>query len=97
MLDSIWNFLVVMICSNHYISNRYLVAKLIEVLFLVNPRVQPMFQKINDNLLQNPIAFDHLVPALMQFYSGGCTLAFSTLPAVGSDVGSFLLKDGPVV
>ena len=70
MIQDIWTLIIVLISSTHYISNRYLVAKLIEVLFMVNPRVQPMFHKISDNILQNPLGFDHLVPSLMKFYSG---------------------------
>jgi ubiquitin conjugation factor E4 B len=68
--DDVWTLLVVLICSANYISNRYLIAKLIEVLFVVNPRVNPAYQKLNDMLVQNPLTLDHLVPSLMKFYSG---------------------------
>jgi ubiquitin conjugation factor E4 B len=69
-VDDIWTLTIVLVCSAHYINNRYLVAKLIEVMFMVNPRVQPQFQKINEMLLQHPLALDLLVPSLMKFYSG---------------------------
>ena len=68
-VDDIWTLLIVMICSAHYITNRYLIAKLIEVLFVVNPRVQPALQRLSDRLLMDPLAGDHLVLALMKFYS----------------------------
>lgn len=68
-IDNIWTLFIVMICSAHYVTNRYLIAKLIEVLFVVNPRVQPALQRLSDRLLMDPLAVDHLVLALMKFYS----------------------------
>jgi len=68
-VDDIWTLFVVMICSAHYVKNRYLIAKLIEVLFVINPRVQPALQRLSDRLLLDPLAVDHLVLALMKFYS----------------------------
>ena len=67
--DDIWTLFIVMICSAHYVTNRYLIAKLIEVLFVVNPRVQPALQRLSERLLLHPLAVDHLVSALMKFYS----------------------------
>jgi len=68
-VDDIWSLFIVMICSAHYVTNRYLIAKLIEVLFVVNPRVQPALQRLSDRLLMDPLAVDYLVLALMKFYS----------------------------
>lgn len=68
-VDDIWTLFIVMICSAHYVTNRYLIAKLIEVLFVINPRVQPALQRLSDRLLMDPLAVDHLVLALMKFYS----------------------------
>jgi len=68
-VDYMWTLFVVMICSAHYVTNRYLIAKLIEVLFIVNPRVQPALQRLSDRMVMDPLAVDHLVPALMRFYS----------------------------
>lgn len=68
-VDDIWTLFIVMICSAHYVTNRYLIAKLIEVVFVVNPRVQPALQRLSDRLLMDPLAVDHLVLALMTFYS----------------------------
>ena len=67
--DNIWTLFIVMICSAHYVTNRYLIAKLIEVLFVVNPRVQPALQRLSDRMLMDPLAVDHLVLELMKFYS----------------------------
>ena len=68
-VDNIWTLFMVMICSAHYVTNRYLIAKLIEVLFVVNPHVQPALQRLSDRMLMDPLAVDHLVSALMKFYS----------------------------
>jgi ubiquitin conjugation factor E4 B len=68
-LDDLWTLVIVMVCSAHYVSNRYLIAKLIEMMFIINPRVQPQLQRLSDQLLLHPLAFDHLVPSLMKFYA----------------------------
>ena len=38
---SLVNFLVTFSCSSNYISNPYLVAKMIEIIYYLNPAVQP--------------------------------------------------------
>jgi len=63
--------LIVFICTAHYISNPYLVAKLVEVVYVLNPGVQRNTQQVNNTLLNHPLALAHLVPALMKFYTGG--------------------------
>ena len=71
----IFNLLLVFVCSFQYISNPYLTAKLVEVMYVFNPAVQSNTAKLSDALLNNPLAIDHLVPALMNFYTGertGC-------------------------
>ncbi len=62
--------LVVFMCSYQYIKNPYLTAKLVEVMFVLNPAVQRNTEKLNEMMLTHPLAFDHLVPALMKFYVG---------------------------
>lgn len=68
-LDDILVLLIVFTCNSHYITNRYLVAKLIEVMYFVNPQVQQLTPKLSDAILHHPMAYDHLVPGLMKFYS----------------------------
>ncbi|XP_013412896.1 ubiquitin conjugation factor E4 B [Lingula anatina] len=63
------DFLIVFISSSHYIKNPYLVAKLIEVMFVLNPNVQPRTEKTSDMVLNNSLALDNLSPALMKFYT----------------------------
>uniref|UniRef100_A0A2K6FQK0 Ubiquitin conjugation factor E4 n=1 Tax=Propithecus coquereli TaxID=379532 RepID=A0A2K6FQK0_PROCO len=63
-------FLVVMLCNQNYIRNPYLVAKLVEVMFMTNPAVQPRTQKFFEMIENHPLATKLLVPSLMKFYTG---------------------------
>ena len=69
-IEEIVTFLVVFICSSNYIMNPYLAAKLIEVLFVINPEIQQHTIKINNMVLNHPLAKQHLTLALMKFYTG---------------------------
>ncbi|XP_075406881.1 ubiquitin conjugation factor E4 B isoform X1 [Tenrec ecaudatus] len=62
-------FLVVMLCSQSYIRNPYLVAKLVEVMFMTNPAVQPRTQKFFEMIENHPLSTKLLVPSLMKFYT----------------------------
>nr|KAF6508925.1 ubiquitination factor E4B [Rousettus aegyptiacus] len=62
-------FLVVMLCSQNYIRNPYLVAKLVEVMFMTNPAVQPRTQKFFEMIENHPLSTKLLVPSLMKFYT----------------------------
>ena len=39
-------------------------------MFVINPSVQRNTEKLNDMVLGHPLAMEHLVPALMKFYTG---------------------------
>ncbi|XP_051961212.1 ubiquitin conjugation factor E4 B isoform X1 [Xyrauchen texanus] len=67
--QDIVTFLVVFICSQNYIKNPYLIAKLVEVLFVTNPAVQPRTQRFFEMMENHPQAVNQLVPALMKFYT----------------------------
>ncbi|KAJ8259685.1 hypothetical protein GJAV_G00172260 [Gymnothorax javanicus] len=67
--QDIVTFLVVFICSQNYIRNPYLIAKLVEVLFVTNPAVQPRTQRFSEMMENHPLAVKQLVPALMKFYT----------------------------
>ena len=71
-VQDIVTFLVVFICSQNYIRNPYLIAKLVEVLFVTNPAVQPRTQRFSEIMENHPLSVKQLVPALMKFYTGGC-------------------------
>uniref|UniRef100_UPI00358F3E4E ubiquitin conjugation factor E4 B isoform X3 n=1 Tax=Myxine glutinosa TaxID=7769 RepID=UPI00358F3E4E len=62
-------FLLVFVCSQHYLRNPYLVAKLVEVLFLLNPGVQPRTTTFHAMLENHPMGVRFLAPALMKFYT----------------------------
>ncbi|XP_023696867.1 ubiquitin conjugation factor E4 B isoform X2 [Paramormyrops kingsleyae] len=68
-IQDVVTFLVVFICSQNYIRNPYLIAKLVEVLFVTNPAVQPRTQRFAEMMENHPVAIKHLVPALMKFYT----------------------------
>ncbi|XP_033763599.1 LOW QUALITY PROTEIN: ubiquitin conjugation factor E4 B-like [Pecten maximus] len=68
--DRIIHVLVVLICSStRYINNPYLTAKLVEVIFVMNPAIQQQTANLHTRLLMHPLALQHLVPALMTFYT----------------------------
>ncbi|XP_076874584.1 ubiquitin conjugation factor E4 B isoform X3 [Brachyhypopomus gauderio] len=67
--QDIGTFLVVFICSQNYIRNPYLIAKLVEVLFVTNPAVQPRTQRFSEMIENHPLSINQLVPALMKFYT----------------------------
>ncbi|XP_027026253.1 ubiquitin conjugation factor E4 B isoform X2 [Tachysurus fulvidraco] len=67
--QDIVTFLVVFICSQNYIRNPYLIAKLVEVLFVTNPAVQPRTQLFFEMIENHPLSINQLVPALMKFYT----------------------------
>ncbi|XP_077370860.1 ubiquitin conjugation factor E4 B isoform X1 [Festucalex cinctus] len=68
-VQDIVTFLVVFICSQNYIRNPYLIAKLVEVLFVTNPAVQPRTQRFSEMMENHPLSIKQLVPALMKFYT----------------------------
>ena len=68
--EKVIQLLIVMICSQNYATNPYLIAKLVEVLFVTNPNVQPRAEKICEKILMHELSRENLAPALMQFYTG---------------------------
>ncbi|XP_022667350.1 ubiquitin conjugation factor E4 B-like isoform X2 [Varroa destructor] len=63
------HLLVLLVCAPHYVSNPYLTAKLIEVMFLLSPGVQKFTEKLYLQIRTNPIAEQHLIVSLMKFYA----------------------------
>ncbi|XP_075695419.1 ubiquitin conjugation factor E4 B isoform X1 [Rhinoderma darwinii] len=62
-------FLVVLLCNQNYIRNPYLVAKLVEVMFVTNPAIQHRTQKFFEMIEGHPLSIKLLVPSLMKFYT----------------------------
>ena len=68
IVDDIATLIIVVICNHHFITNRYVVAKLVEIMYLVNPAVQPYTKNFNEAIFHHELASEHLVPSLMKFY-----------------------------
>ena len=69
-MTDIGTLVVVFISSYGYLQNPYLAAKLVEIMYVINPAVQPNLRSLSDSWLNHALATDHLVPALMSFYTG---------------------------
>ncbi|XP_063243821.1 ubiquitin conjugation factor E4 B [Bacillus rossius redtenbacheri] len=69
MEDSLITWLLVAVCSPHFIKNPYLVAKIIEVLFVINPGVQARTDALHTRVMAHPISEQHLPSCLMKFYT----------------------------
>ncbi|CAG2164009.1 unnamed protein product [Oppiella nova] len=62
-------FINVMICSPQYISNPYLTAKFIEVMFVSSPILHNYTQEFYVQVLSHSLAEVHLARSLMKFYT----------------------------
>lgn len=69
MDNSLITWLLVVICSPHCIRNPYLIAKMIEVLFVINPSVQGRTETLHDQVMAHPISKTFLASYLMKFYT----------------------------
>lgn len=69
MEDSLITWLLVTICSSHMIKNPYLVAKLVEVVFVIIPTIQPRCEMLYSRIMSHEIAQTQLPSALMKFYT----------------------------
>ncbi|XP_013772323.1 ubiquitin conjugation factor E4 B-like isoform X1 [Limulus polyphemus] len=61
--------MILLVCSPQYIANPYLVAKLVEVMFLASSNIQPYTPTLHARILSHPLAEQHLALALMNFYT----------------------------
>lgn len=69
MEDPLITWLLVTICSPQYIKNPYLVAKIIEVLFVLNPGIQTRTEVLHNRVMAHPISEQYLSSFLMKFYT----------------------------
>lgn len=71
MEDSLIDWLLVIICSSHCIKNPYLIAKIVEVVFIMNPLVQSPTSTalLYDRFMTHQISQTILPSALMKFYT----------------------------
>lgn len=61
--------LLVFICSTHYFNNKFLVAKIVEVLFMVCPSIMPAAYQFHQNVIKPELATKQLFPSLVKFYA----------------------------
>ncbi|XP_029674814.1 ubiquitin conjugation factor E4 B-like isoform X2 [Formica exsecta] len=69
MDNSLITWLLVVVCTPHCIRNPYLIAKIIEVLFVINPSVQGRTETLHDKVMAHPISKTFLASYLMKFYT----------------------------
>ncbi|CAG9857038.1 unnamed protein product [Phyllotreta striolata] len=69
MEDSMISWLLVTICSSNMIKNPYLVAKLVEVVFVILPSIQPRCEALYSRIMNHPISQTILPSSLMKFYT----------------------------
>ncbi|XP_050295346.1 ubiquitin conjugation factor E4 B isoform X2 [Anthonomus grandis grandis] len=67
--DSLIIWLLVTICSSNMIKNPYLVAKLIEVVFVIIPSIQPRCEPLYNRFMLQHISRTVLPSCLMKFYT----------------------------
>ncbi|GLG94106.1 Ubiquitin conjugation factor E4 B [Gryllus bimaculatus] len=67
--DSLITWLLVAVCCPQFIKNPYLVAKMIEVLFVINPSIQARTEQLHSRVMAHPICQIHLPSCLMKFYT----------------------------
>lgn len=67
--DTLISWLLVTVCSSHMIKNPYLVAKLIEVIFVIIPSIQPRCEPLYLRLMSHHITCTVLPSSLMKFYT----------------------------
>ncbi|XP_066922247.1 LOW QUALITY PROTEIN: ubiquitin conjugation factor E4 B-like [Clytia hemisphaerica] len=67
-MDDFVPLIVILLCNYNYIANPYLVAKLVELLFAMDPALQPRARNLYEKFANNTIAENHLMKALIKFY-----------------------------
>lgn len=69
MENSMITWLLTSICKSSIIKNPYLVAKIVEVVYVLNPSMHPRCENLYSRLMHHPLSQDQLASALMKFYT----------------------------
>ncbi len=69
MDDRLITWLLLAVCVPHAFKNPYLVAKIIEVLFVLNTSMQTT-ETLYGRIMRHQISTQYLAPYLMKFYTG---------------------------
>lgn len=67
-LDTFIPLMIILICNYNYIANPYLVAKLVELLFAMDPSLQPRARNLYEKFASNTIGELYLMQSLIKFY-----------------------------
>ena len=67
--NGIVTWLLVSLSNTHHFANPYLVSKLVEILFVVNPTVQDKTSDMYNRIMGHIICQDQLPSSLMRFYT----------------------------
>ncbi|CAH4029952.1 ubiquitin conjugation factor E4 B [Pieris brassicae] len=76
--DPIVTWLLSAICNSHLIKNPYLVAKIVEVLFVINLSLPMKLKNVYEKFMDHPMSQTALPSALMKFYTDIETTGQST-------------------
>ncbi|VVC87251.1 unnamed protein product [Leptidea sinapis] len=76
--DPIITWLLSAICHSHLIKNPYLVAKIVEVLFVINLSLPMKLKNVYEKFMDHPMSQTALPSALMKFYTDIETTGQST-------------------
>lgn len=76
--DPIINWVLMSICLPNLIKNPYLVAKIIEVLFVINLSVPLKLKNVYEKFMDHPMSQTYLPSAMMRFYTDIETTGQST-------------------
>lgn len=70
MDDTLFTWLLVCVCTPSAIKNPYLVAKVVEVLFVLVSGLLSRHSVLQDRFMSHPLSESHLASYLMKFYTG---------------------------
>ncbi|XP_041982233.1 ubiquitin conjugation factor E4 B [Aricia agestis] len=76
--DPVITWLLTAICNSHLIKNPYLVAKIVEVLFVINLSQPMKLKNVYEKFMDHPMSQTALPSALMKFYTDIETTGQST-------------------
>ena len=68
--NQIVTFILLMVCTPHYFKNPYLLAKVVEVIFIMTPGIIPGEGNTLDMFMSHPLASGQLPRALINLYIG---------------------------
>ncbi|XP_017783423.1 PREDICTED: ubiquitin conjugation factor E4 B isoform X1 [Nicrophorus vespilloides] len=69
MEDTMITFLLAMVCCSNSIKSPYLIAKIVEVIFTINPQVQNNTESLHNRIMSHQISQTLLPSSLMKFYT----------------------------